>query len=301
MKNRRTFIKQLATVGVLSSTSEFIFSKEINSESIRLLVRADDMGITYDKTLAIIKAHKEGIVSSASVMVASPFFEEAVRLCNDNPTLAVGVHITLVASTPTRSVLSPEIVSSILTPDGFFYYDVDELNDANPKYEEMEIEVRAQVEKAMDCGLHFVYLDWHKSGNPESPSYKMRQDIIVKLCLEQQLIFGSDWEGQIYDYKRTPFIPEHFPIHIFPDGKKVLYPPAPALSEKDKQLFFYRLANLKPGHWIAPVHPGMAEPERNSVTDLLCSAETKEILIRNNIQLVSYYDLWREEYKNIKK
>ena len=47
-----------------------------------------------------------------------------------------------------------------MTPEGFFYYDVDELSEANPKYKEMEKEVRAQFEKAREHGLHFVYIDW---------------------------------------------------------------------------------------------------------------------------------------------
>jgi hypothetical protein len=296
MDNRRTFIKQLTAAGLLSAIPGAVFSNRESGRSVRLLVRADDMGITYDKTMAIIKAHKEGIVTSTSLMTASPFFEEAVQLSKENPTLAVGVHITLVASTRTRSVLPPDEVPSILTQEGFFYYDVDELSEANPKYEEMEKEVRAQVEKAREHGLHFVYIDWHKSGNPEAEASKMRKEIIVKICREQRLIFGSDWEGEIYGYKRIPFVPEHFPIHVLPDGKKFLSPPAPELSEDDKQVFYDRLNSLKPGKWLAPVHPGLSEPERASVTELMCSGETKEIIKKQNIQLVSYYDLWEEEF-----
>ena len=89
MKNRRTFIKELAAAGVASSMPAIIFSQQ-KPQPIRLLARADEMSKSYDRNLAIIKAHREGIVTSASVMPASQFFYEAVVLCNANPTLCAG-------------------------------------------------------------------------------------------------------------------------------------------------------------------------------------------------------------------
>lgn len=295
MENRRKFIGQMATAGVFGFFPGFLSAEMKPEKPVRLLVRADDMGITWDKTLAIIKAHQEGIVMSASLMVASPFFEEAAAFCRENPALAVGVHITIVGSTWTRPVSSPGKVSSILTPAGFFYKDVAELSLANPVYEEMEREIRAQVQKARESGLKFVYLDWHKTGAPELKASAMRKEIIVRICREQQLVFGSDWEGTLHGYKRIPFVPEHFPLHKLPDGESILYP-APPLSEDDKQVFYKRLENLEAGRWVAPVHPGLAEPERKDVTELMCSRETWNIINRKKIQLVSYYDLWNDIY-----
>ncbi len=68
------------------------------------------------------------------------------------------------------------------------------------------------------------------------------------------------------------------------------------LNKEQQQLFFDRLTNIKPGKWFTNVHPGLAGPERASVTELLCSPKTKEIIKMKNIQLVSYYDLWKEEF-----
>jgi len=81
---------------------------------VKLIVRADDMGNSYDIGLAVVKAHKEGIVTSVSVMPTSPFFEEAVGLCKENPDLAAGIHITLLG-TRLRPVLSPDEVPSLVT------------------------------------------------------------------------------------------------------------------------------------------------------------------------------------------
>jgi predicted glycoside hydrolase/deacetylase ChbG (UPF0249 family) len=261
--------------------------------TIRLLTRADDMGVSYDKSLAIIKAHKEGIITSASIMPLSPFFEESVRLCKANPTLVVGVHITLL-DTRARPVLSPEEVPSILTPEGFLYEDLDPLIKSNPKVEEMEKEIRAQVEKVRATGLHFVYLDWHR-GVPEAA-----KEIIKRICKEQQLIYGQDWDGAMYGYKRLVLMPETWPTQVLPDGQEVLYS-APALTKEQQQSFFDALSNLKPGLWMTYMHPGLVHPQRASVTELLCSPRTKEIIRKKNIQLVSYYDLWEQQFGKSKR
>jgi hypothetical protein len=47
---------------------------------------------------------------------------------------------------------------------------------------------------------------------------------------------------------------------------------------------------------MAAVHPGMGEPERESVTELLCSVKAKKIIKDKNIQLISYCDLWKSEF-----
>lgn len=294
MSNRRTFVKQLSAAS-LAGSMPFVFIPEKKSpESIKLLVRADDFGNSWGRTAGIIKTYKEGIVTSTSLIVPSQFFEESVSLCKANPGLAVGLHITLVA-TRTRPVLSPEIVPSIVNSDGFFYESMAELEKANPKAEEIEKEIRAQVGKARASGLHFVYLDWHRGGSEQLRVHKLRKELILQLCKEQKLIFGED-DGTMYGYLRYPFIPEHWPTIEHPDGQRAHYA-APSLSENDKKMFFERLNNIEPGKWLSVAHPGLGEPERLSVVELLCTDEAKHIIKRKNIQLVSYFDLWKEEFK----
>jgi hypothetical protein len=169
-------------------------------DNIELLVRADDMGISHDVNLAIIKAHKEGIVTSASIMPTSAFFWEAVSLCKENPTLATGIHLTLLGYRE-RPVLSPEEVPSIVNPKGFFYEDSEKLERANPRPEEIENEIRAQIGKVRASGLHFVYLDWHR-GVPQ-----IVRNIILKLCREQQLIYGQGMNGSVYGYSHIRLQP----------------------------------------------------------------------------------------------
>jgi chitin disaccharide deacetylase len=298
LKNRERYIKIIfISISFLFSILIIVSGKNLNAKNksqvndtttIKLIMRADDMGSSNDNPMAIIKAFKEGIITSASIMPLATYFEDAVRLCKDNPTLAVGVHITLLG-TRTRPLLSPDIIPSIVTKEGFLYEILPDLNRANPKAEEMEKEIRAQINKVRDSGLHFVYLDWHR-GVPESA-----KEIIIKICKEQQLIYSNDWNGNMYGYKRIILMQESWPNKKTKDGKLTWFE-TPAFTPEEQQLFYDALSNLKPGLWMTNVHPGFTLPQRASVTELLCSPITKKIIKLNKIQLVSYEDLWNEEF-----
>lgn len=255
--------------------------------TIRLLMRADDMGNSYGRTLGIIKAHREGIITSASIMPTSQFFEESVRLCKQNPRLAIGVHITLFG-TRTRPALSPESIPSLVSPEGFFYE-----GSAEAKHEfnvkEMEAEITAQVDKVKAAGLRVVYLDWHRS--VPQPAI----EIITRICNQRKLLFGQARNGSVYGHTRMALMRETWPSLKAPDGQRVLYA-APSFGKEDREFFFNALGALKPGKWIGVVHPGTGEPQRASVVELLCSPKTKEIVKSKNIQLVSYNDLWDEVF-----
>ena len=63
----------------------------------RLIVNADDFGLSPSVNSAVIRAHREGILTSASLMVNESGFDEAVKLAKENPRLGVGLHLTLLA------------------------------------------------------------------------------------------------------------------------------------------------------------------------------------------------------------
>jgi len=259
-------------------------------EEIRLLVRADDMGISHDVNLAIIRAYKEGIVTSAGIMPVSRYFEEAVRLCKEHPGLAAGIHLTLLG-TRERPVLSPEEVPSLVNEKGFFYETMEQLEAAGPEAEEIEREIRAQVGKVRASGLDFVYMDMHR-GVP----LKAIEEIMLQICREERIIYAEHLSPEAFPhYERIDIIPESWPNMILPNGGIVYYA-APAFSREDRQSFFDALNKLQPGRWMTLVHPGLADPERASATELMCAPETLEIIRNRHIKLVSYDDLQVEIY-----
>lgn len=83
----------------------------------RLIVTADDFGLSLPVNEAIERAHRDGILSAASLMVGAPEAPDAVERARRLPALGVGLHLTLLNGRP---VLPPEAVPDLVGPDGRF-------------------------------------------------------------------------------------------------------------------------------------------------------------------------------------
>jgi hopanoid biosynthesis associated protein HpnK len=83
----------------------------------RLIVNADDFGASPAINQAVIRAHREGIMTTASLMVNEPGVYEAVRLARENPRLGVGLHLTLLLG---RAALPPAQIPGLVDAGGEF-------------------------------------------------------------------------------------------------------------------------------------------------------------------------------------
>ena len=86
-------------------------------EKRRLIVNADDFGLSHSVNAAVIHAHREGILTTASLMVNEPGFDEAVKLARENPKLGVGLHLTLLMG---HAALSPDKIPGLVNDRGEF-------------------------------------------------------------------------------------------------------------------------------------------------------------------------------------
>jgi hopanoid biosynthesis associated protein HpnK len=130
--------------------------------SRRLIVNADDFGRSSHINAAVIRAHREGILTSASLMVNEAASGEAVALAKDNPRLGVGLHLTLVCG---RSALPPERIPGLVnergefgdspTRAGFRYYCSRTLRES------MREEIAAQFERFRATGLPLDHVNGH--------------------------------------------------------------------------------------------------------------------------------------------
>lgn len=129
----------------------------------RLIVNADDLGMTEGHNRAIVDAHRRGILTSASLLACGKAFQDAVAQARRVPTLGIGVHLTLLEGHP---VLPPREVSSLVTKNGEFglYYSalVRSLFLRKIHLDEVYREWDAQIQKVMDTGLSVTHLDSHK-------------------------------------------------------------------------------------------------------------------------------------------
>ena len=90
-------------------------------QSPRLIVRGDDMGYTHSGNEALIKCYKEGIETSIEVIVASPWFPEAVKLLQQNPGIDVGIHLALTSEWENVKWRPLSDCQSLKDSNGYFF------------------------------------------------------------------------------------------------------------------------------------------------------------------------------------
>jgi hopanoid biosynthesis associated protein HpnK len=128
----------------------------------RLIVNADDFGRSPSINAAVTRAHREGILASASLMVNEPASAEAVALARENPALGVGLHLTLLCG---RSALPPEQIPGLVDSRGEFS---DRPAAAGFRYfvrsklrEQLRREIHAQFQKFRATGLPLDHVNGH--------------------------------------------------------------------------------------------------------------------------------------------
>jgi chitin disaccharide deacetylase len=107
-------------------------------------VNADDFGFTRDVNQGIVEAHRDGILTSTTLMATGAAFDDAVRLAKENPTLDIGCHLVLVGESP-----FPPTVAKLLQAVALGRIRI---------YDEFA----AQVRRILDAGLKPTHLDTHK-------------------------------------------------------------------------------------------------------------------------------------------
>jgi len=130
----------------------------------RLIVNADDFGMTHGINRGIIEATAHGIVTAASIMVTGWAFEEAVQLAAENPNLDVGLHLSLTVGTPASG--DPAVHRDLASHGTFRLGNRDLLIDLilrriMPSVLHREIE--AQFKKAVEARLPITHIDGHES------------------------------------------------------------------------------------------------------------------------------------------
>jgi chitin disaccharide deacetylase len=128
-----------------------------------LIVNADDLGWTQGVNRGIAEAHRNGIVTSTSLLANGCAFEAGVRTARELPRLGVGVHLNLSDGKP---VAPAEQVKSLLDEDGNFSGGPEtlllRLTAKNLETKEVEKEWNAQIEKIRAAGIRPTHLDGHK-------------------------------------------------------------------------------------------------------------------------------------------
>ena len=128
----------------------------------RLIVNADDFGCDSGINGAVIDAHRHGVLTTASLMVNEPGFEEAVALARENPSLGVGLHLTFLFG---HSALSPKVIPGLVNSRGEFGTNPPAMGFRLFKDRSLRPQVRAEIhaqfEKFRATGLPLDHVNGH--------------------------------------------------------------------------------------------------------------------------------------------
>jgi hypothetical protein len=256
-----------------------------------LILHGDDLGVAHSVDAASLDALDRGAITSASIMMPTPWVTEVAAYARAHPNADLGLHLTLTSEWEAYrwgSVEAKDKVQSLLDSSGTFPSDVPPVV-ARAKIAEVELELRAQVERALAVGIRPTHLDSHMGA-----------------------LFGSaeliaTYIKVAHDY-RLPFLaPRGLPVgpnDVVLDQIVIAGPEV--ARDKWKQFYLDAIAGLKPGLTEMIVHLGHDDAELQAVTvnhepygsawrqrdyDVVTSAEFKKALADNHVVLVRWRDL----------
>jgi len=140
-----------------------------------LLIRCDDIGMSHAVNMAVKELIESGLIFSVSVMFPCAWYQEAVDILKAHPEISVGIHLTLNAEWKNYRwgpVSGKDKVPSLVDEHGFFFPSRAAFFANNPKLTEVEIELRAQIERALKSGLKISYLDYHMGTAVDKPELR---------------------------------------------------------------------------------------------------------------------------------
>jgi predicted glycoside hydrolase/deacetylase ChbG (UPF0249 family) len=130
----------------------------------RLIINADDFGLTPGINRAIAELHSAGVLTSATLMANGPAFEDAVAVARTHPSLGVGCHIALTDGVP---VSDPQRIPTLIGPDGKSFrpsivHFIGDLLLGRIHPDDVAREARAQIRKLKYFGIPITHIDTHK-------------------------------------------------------------------------------------------------------------------------------------------
>ena len=287
----------------------------------RLIINADDFGLTGGVNRAIVEAHEGGVVSSATLMANGQAFDDAIALAQCRPRLGVGCHLVLVDGAP---LLDPTAVRSLLDRGG---------SSGNPHFREgitrfgtlallgrlreneIEAEATAQIRKLQAAGVKVTHLDSHKHTHTFPrvlrPLLRAAASCGVRAIRNPfERIQGSQLAASPSLWRRWAEVgvlrglARQFREAVqqagiaTPDGTLAIV----ATGSLNERLFRLMVEHLPDGTWELVCHPGYNDAalrevhtrlrqSREQELQILTSPATRELLAANGIEIVSFREL----------
>jgi hopanoid biosynthesis associated protein HpnK len=289
----------------------------------RLIINADDFGLTNGVNRAIVGAHTKGVVTSATLMANGRAFADAARMANAVPELSIGCHVVLIDGEPVLAAERLPTLTGARDSQGARFRDglkafVARALTGRLDPEEIEAEATAQIHKLQSAGIAVSHVDTHKHThlfpvvyrallraarscgvravrNPFGPRRPLRSsELLMRPGLwtrYAEIRVLRNFAGRF----REAADREGF---LTPDGTLGIE----ATGALDENLFRAIARNIPEGTWEFVCHPGYDDAELDAVktrlrksreTELqaLILPEARQVLTQEGIALISYRDL----------
>lgn len=252
----------------------------------QLAIRCDDVGMCHAGNVAVKRLAATGIPFSTSVMIACPWYLEAMEILEGQPQVSVGIHLTLNSEWQHYKwgpVLGSSEVPTLVDENGHFHTTAADFAAAEVDLDEVERELRAQIDRALDAGLKVDYLDYHMLTAVSTPELTA----IVETLAEEYGLGLSRYFGE---------------------RSASLWDVAPEMKLEELLDFVPRVESGRPT--LLVIHLGIDGPEmaalidvnnpddpervgihRQAELDALLSPEFRRAIAEHGIELVTYRDL----------
>ena len=264
-----------------------------------LIIHADDLGLARSVNKASFEALSKGFVSSASVMMPSPFAEEVAAYYLENPHIDLGLHLTFTAEWvgyKWTGVASADEIETLLDEEGFLHQNkVTVIKEGSNS--QIKIELQAQIDYARALGIAPTHMDCHEGTLFFDPEF-----------LRTYIEVGH--QNQI-----PVFVPNLLAPHFdeqFPLPSQVVLVDQMFMALKGTELNameeYYQdvLSSIKPGLNQLLIHLAFDDEEMNAITkdreaygakwraqdyQIVSSRKFQDLLKQNNIKLIQWRDI----------
>lgn len=302
----------LALVSSLVSSHAETFAERLGypKDTIAVILHVDDVGMSHSSNLGAIESIEKGVANSFSIMMPCPWVPEIARWLQKNTNADAGLHLTLTSEWQIYRwgpVAGKKAVPGLVDNEGCLWRSVPQvITHATP--DEVETEIRAQIERAEGYGFPITHIDSHMGTLFSRADYFARY---MKVAIEKKLPMLAVGGHMTYVSQREseaakslrPLVPK-----IWNAGLPVIDDLHTGWSASDTPAKLQAtLEELKPGVTMIIFHASVptedfplitnSSERRKADLEALTSSKTKEIIERRKIVLTTWRELMQRREK----
>jgi chitin disaccharide deacetylase len=284
----------------------------------QLILNADDFGYTRGINQAIVRAHREGVLTSATLMANAAAFDDAAELARQCPDLGVGCHFVLIGG---KSVADPSEIPSLASPDGRLPQSlpafVAAVSSGSIKPEDIARELRAQIAKIRAAGVEPTHIDSHKHTHAHPRAFRAiartaKELGITKIRNPYERLHdswttmreGKAYSNQIFAAAAASLSARPFRRILREYGLKAPdnFLGLAVTGRIDPVVLREMVRNLSDGFTEIMLHPGICDPElvatgsrltaaRETEMQALLDPEVKLLMEKENVRRITFREL----------